>query len=281
VKLAAPLHPASDPGVGCALETAPPPPAGVYVRVASPQLPAPPRLTPAPARVTFAGGCSLGQRIVPLLPGQPLVIASLDGLDHRLTAQGGQDYKYFARPEDRQRPFLQRAPDVPGTYTVMCDLHPRPCGVFVVNEQPYFTVTDNDGTFGIVGVPPGRFLLTAWDDRAGEKTAAVDVVAGEITYAKIVLPGGPPEPAGTGRPLVTPERGGCALATGDSRVARACAKGGIKQAKAEMKEMVKEAKAAGVKMECDDCHKDDSHYDQLTADAKDKLKKLLAAIDRR
>jgi hypothetical protein len=74
----------------------------------------------------------------------------------------------------------------------------------------------------------------------------------------------------------------CKLATkGDSRVAKACAEGGIKKAKAEMKEMVKQGKAAGVKMDCDDCHKDDVHYDQLTAEGKDKFKKLLAALDKK
>ena|SRR5437868_12464629 len=73
----------------------------------------------------------------------------------------------------------------------------------------------------------------------------------------------------------------CKLAKGDSRVAKACADGGVKKAKAEMKEMVKEGKAKGVKVDCDDCHKDDSHYDQLTAEGKEKFKKLLAAIDKK
>jgi hypothetical protein len=72
--------------------------------------------------------------------------------------------------------------------------------------------------------------------------------------------------------------GQCNVATkGDSPVAQACQKGGIKEAKKVMKEMSKKAKAGGVKFECDDCHKDDTKYD-LTDDAKDKFKKMLAAI---
>jgi hypothetical protein len=73
--------------------------------------------------------------------------------------------------------------------------------------------------------------------------------------------------------------GKCKLATkGDSPVVKACTDGGIKKAKATMKDMVKQGKAAGVKMECDDCHKDEKQYDVLTDDAKDKFKKLLAAL---
>lgn len=73
----------------------------------------------------------------------------------------------------------------------------------------------------------------------------------------------------------------CTIATkGDSAIAKACAKGGIKEAKSEMKKMVKAGKAAGVKFDCDDCHKDDTKY-TLSDDAGDKMKKLLAAIEKK
>lgn len=47
-----------------------------------------------------------------------------------------------------------------------------------------------------------------------------------------------------------------------------------------MKTMVKEGKAVGMKLNCDDCHKDDEDYAQLAKDAHQKLDKLLAAIKR-
>jgi hypothetical protein len=73
--------------------------------------------------------------------------------------------------------------------------------------------------------------------------------------------------------------GKCTIATkGTSKVAKACAEGGIKAAKAAMKSMVKEAKANGVKFTCDDCHSDDTEY-KLADDASEKFKKLLAAIE--
>jgi hypothetical protein len=69
----------------------------------------------------------------------------------------------------------------------------------------------------------------------------------------------------------------CTIATkGDSPVAQACAKGGVKLAKATMKGLVKTAKDNGVKFDCDNCHKNDETF-ELTADARDKFKKLLAA----
>jgi hypothetical protein len=69
----------------------------------------------------------------------------------------------------------------------------------------------------------------------------------------------------------------CTIATkGDSPVARACAKGGVKLAKATMKDLVKTAKDNGVKFDCDNCHKNLETF-ELEGDAKDEFKKLLAA----
>lgn len=73
----------------------------------------------------------------------------------------------------------------------------------------------------------------------------------------------------------------CSIATkGDSPVAKACADGGFKKAKQVMKELTKKAKAAGLKTECDDCHRDDETYD-LADDARENFKKMLAAIERK
>jgi hypothetical protein len=71
----------------------------------------------------------------------------------------------------------------------------------------------------------------------------------------------------------------CAIATkGDSPVAKACATGGLVDAKRVMRDLVKSGKKAGAKYECDDCHKNDTGYD-LTPQARDNFKKLLAATD--
>jgi hypothetical protein len=71
----------------------------------------------------------------------------------------------------------------------------------------------------------------------------------------------------------------CTIATkGDSPVAKACASGGLVDAKRTMRDMVKVGKKAGAKYECDDCHKNDTGYD-LTPQARENFKKLLAAAD--
>ena len=70
----------------------------------------------------------------------------------------------------------------------------------------------------------------------------------------------------------------CTIALkGDNDVVKACNEGGIKKAKAAMKAMQKRGKDAGLKFECDDCHKDESAGNwTLNKDAEEKFKKLLA-----
>ena len=71
----------------------------------------------------------------------------------------------------------------------------------------------------------------------------------------------------------------CAIATkGDSPIAKACAEGGLVDAKRAMRDLVKKGKTVGVRYECDDCHKNDTGYD-LTQQARENFKKLLAAAD--
>jgi hypothetical protein len=69
----------------------------------------------------------------------------------------------------------------------------------------------------------------------------------------------------------------CTVATsGDSPVAKACAKGGRDEAKALMKGYVKTAKANGKTFTCEGCHKDLETF-ALTPNAKEDFPKLMAA----
>ncbi len=72
-----------------------------------------------------------------------------------------------------------KAPEV---FKVKCDVHPW-MGAFVhVLEHPFFSVTGDDGTFTITGLPPGNYTVTAWHESLGEKQQAdVKVEEGKPT----------------------------------------------------------------------------------------------------
>jgi hypothetical protein len=104
--------------------------------------------------------------------------------------------------------------------------------------------------------------------RPRQAVALLAIVAAIIMTASILVAPGA---------RAAPEQEPCKLAKGDSPMAKACAEGGIRKAKEVMKGLVRDARKAGVKMECDECHKDPTRYEVLADDARDKLKNLMQA----
>lgn len=73
----------------------------------------------------------------------------------------------------------------------------------------------------------------------------------------------------------------CTVAVGGKGIIdKACAKGGIKEAKAVMKSMVKKAKKGGMKVDCDTCHTDEKDWSKFSPDVKEKFKALLEASNK-
>ncbi len=60
--------------------------------------------------------------------------------------------------------------DRAGIVRVFCNIHPSMSAIIVVLNSPYFTTTDDDGSFVISNVPPGRYELHFFHERATPET---------------------------------------------------------------------------------------------------------------
>lgn len=69
--------------------------------------------------------------------------------------------------------------DQPGVVKIYCEIHEHMRATVVVCENPFFAVTDTNGTFRIENVPVGRHSLAAWRIRGKDLEKDIDVVAGE------------------------------------------------------------------------------------------------------
>jgi plastocyanin len=61
----------------------------------------------------------------------------------------------------------------PGVCYIFCNIHPEMSAAIVVVDSPYYTMSNESGSFSIRNVPPGEYLLNVWHERG--KPPAPDV----------------------------------------------------------------------------------------------------------
>jgi hypothetical protein len=59
-----------------------------------------------------------------------------------------------------------------------CNLHPWMRAYVCIVDEPWFAVTGSDGAFTLAGVPPGDYVLEAWHEKYGKRTAKISLDPG-------------------------------------------------------------------------------------------------------
>jgi plastocyanin len=75
----------------------------------------------------------------------------------------------------------------PGVVDVACDVHGWMQGWILVAENPYYDVTEKNGTFTIKDVPPGKYTLATFQPYAGVKETPVTVEAKKPSNVNVEL----------------------------------------------------------------------------------------------
>jgi len=70
---------------------------------------------------------------------------------------------------------VTRRIDKTGVLQVNCDTHAWMRGYIHVFDHRYFAVSDERGSFAISDVPPGKYTLKAWHEKAGVQAREVTV----------------------------------------------------------------------------------------------------------
>jgi hypothetical protein len=75
----------------------------------------------------------------------------------------------------------------PGLVRIDCDVHGWMRGWIYAADNPYYAVTQKDGTFRLSDVPPGSYTVVAWQEYTGETDAPVTVKPKEAAQVTIEL----------------------------------------------------------------------------------------------
>ena len=128
--------------------------------------------------------CMYRPRVQGGVVGQKIQVKNDDGTLHNVHSYEGTKTLFNQAQPPGSAPIEKPLPKVDDLVKLKCDVHPWMAGFVVLNKNPYFAVTKEDGTFTIKDVPAGTYTIEAWHEKLGTKTQQVTVTEGKPAVAK-------------------------------------------------------------------------------------------------
>jgi len=145
-------------------------------------------LAKTPQVVIDQKNCEFIPYVTAMIQDQPLTIRSSEPVNHNVRytpfSPTNTAFNQILPPNGQVEVKLvaERRP-----IQLNCDIHPWMKGYLMVFDHPYFAITQEDGSFEIVGVPAGEQKLVVWQEKVGYVTEgfgsgkSVAVQAGKVT----------------------------------------------------------------------------------------------------
>ena len=133
----------------------------------------PPPSTPV---VLDQHGCQYHPHMIPIQVGQPLQIKNSDATLHNIHAlpvvnsqfNEGQPVQGMVSTKK-----LDKAEITP--FKVKCDVHGWMKAWMAVMPNPFYSVSQSNGTFTISNLPPGQYTIVAWHEKYGPQEQQITV----------------------------------------------------------------------------------------------------------
>lgn len=125
-------------------------------------------------------GCEFRPHVMLIPKGGTIQILNSDGFLHNVRAFNTDVEMLFNDAMPGKGEVLRKTFSDPGLVVLRCGLHEWMHALVVVQEHPYYALTDEQGFFRISGIPDGRYTLSVWHESWGELEREITPESGPV-----------------------------------------------------------------------------------------------------
>jgi len=134
-------------------------------------------------------GCTYKPHVLGIMTGQKFEITNDDPTNHNVHPLPTSNREWNQSQPPGSSPIVQEFARPEVMIPVKCNVHPWMKAYVGVQRHPFFAVTGTDGTFTIQGLPPGDYVIEAWQEKYGTQQMNVTVGPSETKTADFTFTG--------------------------------------------------------------------------------------------
>jgi hypothetical protein len=113
--------------------------------------------------------------VMAILVGTTVRFPNSDEIRHNVFSPGPPRFDLGTYPQNQTK---YHKFDKSGTWPMLCNVHAEMSAYVIVTDTPYFATTGPDGKFILKDVPPGKYTLQVWHEKAKPTSLQIEVDAG-------------------------------------------------------------------------------------------------------
>ena len=118
--------------------------------------------------------------------GTTVDIKNSDGILHNIHTYSEKN-PAFNTAQPKFKTVISKTFTQPEMIRVTCDVHDWMTAWIVVQDHPYYALTDATGAFRLSNVPAGEYELKVWHEELGEHPRSVSITADQESSVEITL----------------------------------------------------------------------------------------------
>ena len=124
-------------------------------------------------------GCQYHPHVFGIQAGQPLKIVNSDGTLHNIHALPKTNAEFNIGQPFKGMETVKKFDKAEMPVRFKCDVHKWMGAYAGVVNNPFFAVTNDQGAFEIKNLPPGTYVIEAWQEKYGPQTQTVTISGSE------------------------------------------------------------------------------------------------------